>query len=166
MAIRPGARNNFGDVIADGKTHKGLDIAPPDNGNDALVAPERSTLVDFSLDADNTPRFKGYGPAVLLLRGDSGVFHLLAHMDQTATPITIGQVFEEGEQVGLISRKGPLGNGQPTKFWLAPHVHWEVRTKLDGGTINPIAWLGGKVEGFGISIWVWILVGIALARRR
>lgn len=174
MKLIPGARNNFGDVLSNGVTHKGLDMRAPD-ASGAVVSPEKGVVVAVWTN-DLTAPFVGYGPGGMVIRGDSGVFHLLAHLDPVQiieAGVKNGQRFDEGEQVGLISKGGPKGDGTPTKFWQGPHLHWEVRQPSSStgpfgqnGAINPLSWLAGKVEGFGIEWWVWLLIGLALTRRR
>jgi hypothetical protein len=161
MAIPKGMANNFGAIYTGGVKHYGLDIPPPTNGNDAVVAPERC-IVESKWTDDTTAPFVGYGPGGLLLRGDSGVWHLLAHLDPSSfTTPADGTAFAEGEQLGLIAR-----NVKVSRTWSAPHVHWEVRTKplaSHDENLDPVAWLAGKRERLPKQDWVtWLLVGAAI----
>jgi murein DD-endopeptidase MepM/ murein hydrolase activator NlpD len=154
---------------ADRPNHFGLDLAG--TAGDPVGAPENGTIVEVwghgsdGTRADNTSvaddaRFQGYGPAGVLIKGDSGVFHLLAHLDPQGwddsivpliiTPMIVlpkpvikspvkGDVVIEGEQVGRM----------PTHVGAAqPHVHWEVRkqpidnpTTRELNTFDPAKWV-------------------------
>lgn len=111
-----------------GVIHPGLDLAG--NRGTPVYAPEDGEVVDvwrFSSTArkDYAPRHRpwnGYGPGGVLIRGKSGVYHVLAHL-QNDRLRAIGPV-REGEIVGYISGLN--------------HVHWEARTAAHGGkTLSP-----------------------------
>ena len=108
-------------------------------------APESGTIVETF--ESNRPRpgdrrfsrppgWSGYGPRGALLRGDSGVWHLLAHLDHVR--VQAGQRVNEGDVVGVGS--------------VVHHVHWEVRTQARPSagaavvevTLDPGAWLEGR----------------------
>jgi hypothetical protein len=80
--------------------------------------------------------WSGYGPKGALLRGLSGVFHLLAHLDNLE--VRVGNELPEG---------GVVGRGSAVH-----HVHWEVRTMARSPrgaavvetTLDPGAWLRGE----------------------
>ena len=82
------------------------------------------------------PGWSGYGPKGVLLRGDSGVWHVLAHLDSVS--VVRGQRLAEGDEVGRGS--------------VVRHVHWEVRTAAHPPagaavvevTLDPGAWLRGE----------------------
>ena len=164
MPIPKGMKNNFGAIYSGGVKHYGLDIPPIGNGPGQVIAPE-SGVVDAVWLNDNTPGFRGYGPTGILLRGDSGVWHLLAHLQAWNDPPDVGQRFDEGEEVGLIA----VGL-KPSRFWRSPHVHWEVRTSpnlapadRDTKNLDPVAWLDGKREVIQVFEWyVWLAVGVCI----
>ena len=127
------------------RLHAGVDLMAA--AGTPVVAPERCKVV-VSL-ATRTPSqvtrgigtrraWDGYGPGVVIVRGESGWFHLLGHSDASALP-RVGTVFEEGERVTFV---GPLN---------APHTHWEVRAQLrppsGRATVevcaDPFTWLAG-----------------------
>lgn len=141
-----------------------------------MVAPERLQVMAVSDGA--APPWRRYGPMVVVGRGASGVVHVLAHLAWSSTadrPVT-GQVIEEGERVGVVSRLN--------------HLHWEIRradrapwplATRAADTIDPLEWLQG---GGGGSIFdgatriargvrdavvssaageVWVLAAILLA---
>jgi len=159
--------------------HFGDDVVDPHGDAAAVGAPEAgSVVIVFGKGADggapdNTkvpsdPRFEGYGPAGVVLKGDSGVFHLLAHLDPAAwdenagstslgpghqptidhpaavvDPPTLARRYEEGEQIGAMAPH--VGAAQS-------HTHWEVRkTAVDNpsnralDTFDPQDWL--RVDG-------------------
>ena len=146
--------NGYNVQRANGVMHWALDIANPVGA--AVVAPEDAT-VTHRWDDDVTPPFAGYGPGGVLVRGASGLFHLLAHM----TPaVAIGQDVRIGDVVG-----------HTAALAVASHCHWEVRVKpIDSpvrgssypyrgdNTVNPIAWLGGASSASTSGWWVVALV--------
>lgn len=175
LPIPPGMQNNFGR----NGSHWGLDIPPspatsPPNQED-VRAPETGVIIDVwqadqatALSTDNTKapaRRRGYGPNGLMIRGDSGAIHLLAHLAAWNVPPKVGDRVDEGEQVGLIARGVQVG-----RYWFSPHVHWEVRQSVQGTNtaepdkpnLDPVAWLAGKVKPFGGDLTTLVLIGLAL----
>jgi hypothetical protein len=62
--------------------------------------------------------WSGYGPRIVVLRGASGAFHVLAHVARdTPAGIAPGVDVAEGALLGTVSAR-------------ARHLHWEVRTSL------------------------------------
>lgn len=124
------------------RLHAGVDLAmDPDT---PCRAPEAGTVVEtFEANRPRDPRrsrpagWAGYGPRGVLMRGDSGVFHLLAHLDELR--VSNGQRVAEGEVVGVGSA--------------VRHVHWEVRGQARppaGAAVveishDPGAWLRGEL---------------------
>lgn len=116
-------------------------------------------MIAMAADGSVSP-FKGYGPWLVLLHGDSGKFHLLGHLDPAD---------RQRAPIGLRVAAGtPIG-----KTSAANHTHWEVRTKMvpdfaHGETnitnnTSPIAWLssGGigtltvlMIAGAGLLWWL------------
>lgn len=115
--------------------HAGLDIG---NRGGAVVAPEagRVVAVGQPIKGKASP-FGGYGPWVVAIKGDSGFFHWLAHVDKPT--VKRNQYVEPGEIVALATGT----------TW--PHVHWEIRQVLvpyKGEkywpwtvSIDPVRWL-------------------------
>src|SRR3972149_3812232 len=121
------------------RLHAGVDLGWR---GDVVRAPEGG-IVDVigraSYGAD-TPRtstpigWAGYGPFLVVLHGDSGWYHLLAHVVDPS--VTLGQRVELGRAIARVSERGD-------------HLHWEVRTrrKPPSGwatvevTDDPAAWL-------------------------
>jgi len=117
------------------RLHAGVDLASP-RGTE-VRAPEAGTVVVVGV-ADTLPatdgwRWRGYGPELVLLHGDSGKFHLLSHLQNAA--VTLGERVEAGQRVGEISH--------------LRHVHWEVLSRARPGrgqavaeiSFDPLAWL-------------------------
>jgi murein DD-endopeptidase MepM/ murein hydrolase activator NlpD len=155
--------------------HYGVDVVAP-RGTD-VVAPEDGMLVRFS-DGKVAP-FRGYGPGVVLLKGKSGRYHLLAHLDwrdletrmaargSLASPATkdkpIALLVRQGDVVGVVAKD---------------HVHWEVRKAPTGAgddnTEDPGAWLESQGHAAASAsditaagddrgmLWILALVGAAL----
>ena len=129
--------------------HPGLDVRGI--AGTPVRAPE-AAVVAFAADGSSAP-FSGYGPWLVILKGDSGKFHLLAHLDPAQRErAPIGLRVSAGDVIGVTSA--------------ANHTHWEVRTKMvpafsigeDNFTNNtdPGAWLSG---GGGHMVTALILVG-------
>jgi murein DD-endopeptidase MepM/ murein hydrolase activator NlpD len=146
------------------ESHRGIDIPPSaPNTAGAVVVPEDAVVKDIYTDDSKTVHFRGYVPAGVLLLGDSGRYHLLAHLspsawDGGALP-RLEQRYSAGEQIGLIAT-----GLKPQRFWQAPHVHWEVRVSpySSADALDPVAWLAGRDRREGVPSWVWLLVGVAI----
>lgn len=134
--------------------HPGLDV----NGaqGTAVVAPEDGIVVQVA-DGASSP-FGGYGPWLVVTKGDSGVFHLLGHLDPVHRALAApGMRFAAGQQLGTTSS--------------ANHTHWEVRQKAvpnfaagesnQTNNLDPLAWLS-SAQGMGKAGAV-ILLGAAAA---
>lgn len=110
--------------------HWGLDLAGA-RGTE-VISPERA-IVSAVWGDDATPPFVGYGPGGALLRGESGWFHLLGHLDPSDLP-ELGATLAEGGHVGVMSE--------------LEHTHWEVRrdpidspSTRQANTVDPAAWV-------------------------
>ncbi len=134
--------------------HPGVDVAG--RAGTPVRAPEGG-MVYFIADGASAP-FVGYGPWLVMIRGDSGKFHLLAHLDPAKASLArMGARVEEGQIVGVTSS--------------ANHTHWEVRKlpKPAAGQTNfdnnedPIGWMrGGTAASIvllaalaGGGLWIW-----------
>lgn len=137
--------------------HPGVDVAGV--AGTQVVAPETGTIVGQG-DGSAAP-FVGYGPWWVLIQGDSGPFHLLAHLDPMTQGLApLGAAVIAGQPVGTTSS--------------ANHTHWEVRRKPtpDPGESNienntdPIAWLSLAAVGLGTVLLVGGAVALFLLLRR
>lgn len=125
--------------------HGGLDLAG--EAGTPVRAPEDGVSVWWG-DGSARPG-TGYGPGWRILRGRSGTYHMLAHLDlpdlrrrMGSHPMheyTDGVRVREGDVVGVTSA--------------ANHVHWETRPRVRGRSDNPHVWVknatatsGGFVE--------------------
>jgi murein DD-endopeptidase MepM/ murein hydrolase activator NlpD len=132
--------------------HPGVDLYG--RAGTPVVSPEAGVVV---IAADGSaPPFVGYGPWVILIRGQSGRYHLLSHLDPGGSHLApIGKAVAEGELVGKTSD--------------ANHTHWEVRMRPTPGAgrtnlannLDPIGWMKGvgsivliAVLGGG-AYWIW-----------
>lgn len=137
-------------------THWGVDTFTIGGIRD-VWAPEAGTVVAVA--DGSSPPFSGYGPGVVLLKGASGVYHLLSHLDYPTIKVRVGMELAEGEPIA--------------KFSAAyAHCHYEVRRKPTGpsetNTINPEEWHKAQSgSSFGILLLLGGLfaVGYMLARR-
>jgi murein DD-endopeptidase MepM/ murein hydrolase activator NlpD len=128
-------------------THWGVDtfaITPE------IYAPEAGVVVAVS--DGQSPPFSGYGPGVVLMKGASGFYHLLAHLDLSSIKVSKGEQIAEGTLVGKFNAR-------------YAHCHYEVRIKPTGpsvtNTIDPEKWLAAQKGGrFGTLL---LLVGLLAA---
>jgi len=154
-----------------GTWHWGVDLPNPPTND--VVAPEKATIVELWRN-NTSPNFAGYGPGGVLLRGQSGLFHLLGHLDPGASSWSKGLTFQPGERVGQTAPTGSAGVGAAT-----PHVHWEVRIEpidspstREGNTLDPLDWARGvgtpltNPPGRRGGGWVWLLLLLAIGSRR
>jgi murein DD-endopeptidase MepM/ murein hydrolase activator NlpD len=167
--------------------HFGVDLAG--NAGDVVRAPEAMTIVAVESIPDpeiaantrlvtaaqggiGTP-FDGYGPGVVLGRGASGRFHLLAHVHPAGA--AVGESVDEGDPVGeLVSHVGAA----------SPHVHWEVRAVAidtpatrEANTVDPMSLVSssssrslvrpgeGNVEAEGLMLLALAVMAWLLLRR-
>lgn len=148
--------------------HFGVDLVSIGGAGSSVHAPEAGVVVDTSIApdptiADNTnfescaglaggalcklrdrkwAPWTGYGPGIVVIKGGSGAFHLLAHL--ATLGVAKGDAVHEGQVVGqTATHVGKSGS----------HVHWEVRTvEIDGpetrgaDTTDPMLWLADNVS--------------------
>jgi len=131
--------------------HPGVDVNGP--AGTPVHAPEDGIIIDA---ADGSqPPWRGYGPWLVLIKGSSGLYHLLAHLDLNSRNLgPIGLAVSAGDVVGKTST--------------ANHTHWEVRkqrTPPAGQTnqtnnLDPITWLA---RASGNGLWLLLAGGAILA---
>lgn len=124
------------------RRHAGIDLG---RAGDAVVAPEDG-YVDATAVAsygDDVPRWStpagwsGYGPGVVIFRGESGFWHILGHVAIGPNAI-IGRRYRAGDVIATVHPRGG-------------HVHWEVRRRRQPPagtptydiTVDPHAWVRG-----------------------
>lgn len=137
LDVSPGAH-------ADG--HLGVDLGGPAG---TLVKAPEGGVIDSVWKNDTTKPFTGYGPAGVLIKGDSGIWHLLGHLDPDAWstspwPDETGPAFkiftpypgdriERGQVVGKMSNLRHTHYETRTKrMWKAPETHEDI-------VIDPVA---------------------------
>lgn len=151
-------------------THYGVDLVGHEG--DPVAAPEDGTIVAVMANApgDDVQPWRGYGPALVMLKGASGRFHLLAHLDPADVKRRWG-VFADRDEVdpakdvatsakfvnvivaretnhGTSDNKSAGSQEAPTVtagqtvgvIGTAGHVHWEVRKSKLGQGYNPATW--------------------------
>jgi murein DD-endopeptidase MepM/ murein hydrolase activator NlpD len=121
--------------------HKGADVQGPEGT--PVHAPAAGTVVVVA--DGEAPPWRGYGPALVVIRDHRGAHHLLAHLEPGSTAEE-GDEVAEGDEVGVTSE--------------ANHVHWEVRDALHGQKRDPGAWLarGGSLPASnGGATWLLVL---------
>jgi murein DD-endopeptidase MepM/ murein hydrolase activator NlpD len=138
--------------------HPGVDV----NGamGTEVHAPESGVIVAVANGA--VAPFSGYGPWLVVIRGDSGKYHLLGHLDPaSASWGPVNTRVTAGDVIGRTSN--------------ANHTHWEVRTRLTppagqtnfDNNMDPVAWLSLTSVPWGtIAVLGSGLVLLALIARR
>jgi murein DD-endopeptidase MepM/ murein hydrolase activator NlpD len=138
--------------------HPGVDVVGP--AGTPVKAPEGG-LVVAAADGSSSP-YAGYGPWLVIIRGDSGKFHLLGHLDPAyMLQAPIGLRVKEGQVVGRTSS--------------ANHTHWEVRKKMVpdfahgednfDNNVDPLAWVGTSSALLPLVFLGGIGLLVYLARR-
>lgn len=142
-----GRRAYLADRADGARRHAGVDLGAPPGS--PVLAPEAGEVIAAARSTPAPPGaaawpanapWRGYGPAVVYLRGESGRFHLLSHL---AWPlhVDVGDRVAVGDVVGEVSHLA--------------HAHWEVRTReriraseeTSDFTLDPLAWLRGQDVG-------------------
>jgi hypothetical protein len=122
--------------------HDAIDLAASEGTE--VYAPEDGVIDSVATGA--LPPFRGYGRGVILFRGKSGVYHLLAHLYYDSLPPALKPMeWSDYWEDGLIYAKpdrtevkeGQLIGRTDEKN----HVHWEVRDGAFGAKSNPAVWL-------------------------
>jgi peptidase M23-like protein len=170
-------------------THRGLDLAAKEGT--PVYAPEGGYLL-YAVDGDDVRPFSRYGPAVLVLKGASGYYHLLAHLaapnpwgDYRTTDIIAKAqklsvplqpqyriqpdiINQHPEQLPMPMFK--IDEGMQLGYVSsAKHVHWEVRKRPDDRTsvINPKDWLASKGKSIADDqSWLWLVLGFLVLKGR
>lgn len=151
-------------------THKGVDLRG--NPGDAVYAPEDGTLVMVVARDPGVelPRpWRGYGPGIVMLKGKSGRYHLLAHLEaddlrsrwayarepiasllDPAKPLSqqTDKGFDLTDPFDRIPDADPLAVKEGTmvgRVSAARHTHWEVRKSMLGSAYNPATWANAFV---------------------
>ena len=123
--------------------HYGADLFATDP---QVFAPDSGRVVAVS-GGESAP-WRGYGPGVEVIKGDSGVFLLLAHLSRSTIDVEVGELVSEGQPIAKFDR----GIG---------HTHFEVRRQLTGpsksNTLDPGAWVYGPVRvAINIALFAFI----------
>lgn len=138
-------------------THWGVDTFTIGGIRD-VWAPEDGVVMAVA--DGSSPPWSGYGPGVVLMKGVSGVYHMMSHLDYSTIRVRNGQSLSEGAPIA--------------KFDAAyAHCHYEVRRNPTGpsetNTINPEEWLRSQGGGLGKLILIGaslLALGIIMARTR
>lgn len=126
------------------RLHAGIDLG---RAGYTVRAPEAGVVwgVVAASYGDDEPRtstpagWAGYGPRVVIVEGDSGAWHVLAHVDHPS--VRVGQRVTAGQSVAEVAARGN-------------HLHWEVRSRARPPAgwatvevaLDPLAWLEGSVR--------------------
>ena len=134
--------------------HPGVDVGGAQGT--VVHAPEDGTIV--MLADGSAPPWEGYGPYLVVLKGASGFYHLLAHLQPGSVIGGVGSAFKAGDPIATTSS--------------ANHTHWEVRKKVTpdyaknetnfDNNIDPVNdWLP-RARGLGGKLFI-VAGGIAVA---
>ena len=111
-------------ITKERKMHNGVDMV--DASGTPLVAPETGKIIKAR---KSSAPGGGYGYYVLL-RGESGTEHVLAHMIAGSIKVKEGQTVKQGATLGKMGTTGAS---------TGVHVHWE--TRVGGKFLNPMEWI-------------------------
>ena len=119
------------------RLHAGIDLAAPPGT--VVASPEAGEVIVVEAAANETRRWAGYGPAVVVVRGASGAFHRLTHLASTGIRVAVGDLLQSpGVPIALISSLA--------------HLHWEVMARPSRtnpfATVelcaDPVEWVQGR----------------------
>lgn len=134
-------------------THWGVDTFT--DGLRDVWAPEDGVVVAVS--DGNSPPFAGFGPGVVMIKGRSGYYHLLSHLERGSIRVSNGQAVGEGDSIGRFDAK--FG-----------HMHYEVRKQKTGpsetNTVNPEQWLRSQGGGLGKVLLIVGLIALGVLASR
>ena len=127
------------------RLHAGIDLAAAPGT--PVLSPEAGRVVLIELDADASPAWAGYGPALVIMEGQSGVFHRLTNLAREGIAVRVGDIVQSsGVRVGRISGLS--------------HTHWEVlvqpRRTAPYATVelslDPLAWVVGELVQYDPTV--------------
>ena len=119
--------SGYGDRVAPcrycSSDHRGVDFVPGNGAPIFAIADGVVTASEYG---------GGYGQYVYLEHEINGrpVLTVYAHMQRGSSPLSVGDVVEVGDFIGLVGNTG-ISTG--------PHLHFEVR--IEGDYVDPFAWL-------------------------
>jgi len=120
------------------RLHAGIDLAAAPGT--VVSSPEAGRVVLVQTNANGTNAWRGYGPAVVIIEGASGLFHRLTHLADEGILVRPGDILASaGVPVGRISSLA--------------HTHWEVMTRPRRTepyatvelSLDPLAWIVGEL---------------------
>lgn len=128
--------------------HPGVDLAGA--AGTKVYAPEDGVVVAVGNGASKP--WTGYGPWIVVIKGASGVYHLLAHLSPAQAALAlVGARVSSGQLVGVTSS--------------ANHVHWEIRLVATSSAwankVDPFVWLERTRNGVSSSSWVLLAAAAA-----
>ena len=106
-----------------GRMHKGIDFGA--HYGDPIRAIGDGVVVGAGYQASEG----GYGQITIIRHAD-GFYSAYAHQSRMA--VHVGQRVKAGQVIGYVGATGHV---------TGPHLHFEIRTAMHGGQINPLAWL-------------------------
>lgn len=107
--------------------HTGVDINVNVKGRSVVAAKGGKVIVSEAKVRGG--RYYSYGEYVVIQHSD-GKQTLYAHMRQGSRRVSVGQVVQQGQVIGVV---GQTGNAS------GPHLHFEVR--INGRPVNPLNYL-------------------------
>lgn len=129
-------------------SHRAWDIGPPVPGQTGVpcLAPEKSRVVRSSY------RLPVEGEYMILQSLADGRFHYFGHFAKGSRRFGVGQIVEQGATIAILGQTGAAEG---------IHTHYEYRSYIDGGQINPatIKWEKGDEDmpllHEGKDIYTW-----------
>lgn len=119
-----------------GVYHWAWDLAGP--VGTPVYAPENGFVVDVATGSSSP--FTGYNPGVVMIRGNSGLWHLLGHLQYGTIGVRPGQFVTIGQKLGVMG---------------ISHTHWEVRrSHLPDYGCCPNVWQAHGQNNLDPKIWL------------
>ncbi|PEX21381.1 M23 family metallopeptidase [Bacillus cereus] len=110
-----------------GTIHKGIDYSCQDGVTP--IAASKGGVVEWAKFGASGSGFGGYGNVVVINHGN-GYWSLYGHM--SSITVQEGQNIGVGQQVGVCGRTGQV---------TGPHLHFEIKTSLTFGQVDPAPYL-------------------------
>jgi hypothetical protein len=108
--------------------HQGIDLALP--------GPNNGMGQTFGAFQPGTVYWKGFesaGGNGLIIRTDDGLYNYYGHAQRYL--VDQGEHVDAGQDIGVLGESGTEGS---------PHLHYAVRTSVNGGHIDPVPYLTGE----------------------
>lgn len=103
-----------------------------------VYAPEDGVVVETA--TGKSPPWTGFQPGLVLLKGASGVYHVLGHLDYPTIAVHAGQAVTMGTKLGVMG---------------ISHTHWEIRrNRTPNWAAHPTYWQAHGPNSIDPATWL------------